>query len=128
MLGTGIALKAINGKLKPKFGKSRYVGLAIFGSFILISIVMIILGIVTLNYEWIIMPSILILSSTYLMCISSIMVRNVYQGRGHWTPALCSRGIPGSAWPMGPETCFQFFTKSFRARLIHKCVGGWVCC
>ena len=77
MLGTGIALKAINGKLKPKFGKSRYVSLAIFGSSILISIVMMVLGIVTLNYEWIIMPSILLLSSTYLMCISSIMVRNV---------------------------------------------------
>lgn len=77
LVGANIALKAINGKLKPKFGKARYVGLTIFGLLMLVSIVMLVVGIVTLNYEWIIMTSILLVSSTYLICISSLMVRNV---------------------------------------------------
>lgn len=78
-LGVYLGIELINGKLKPKFGKAKYVGLAFFGLFVVLGVFLLWLGIVNGDsVEDILMPIALVASNSYLILISPITVKNVF--------------------------------------------------
>ena len=69
---TGIILgiKMVNGKFKPKYGASAIISMTLFILVLIGSIIAFIYGIANTNIEFIIFPSLLIFSISYVLLIS----------------------------------------------------------
>lgn len=70
LTGIELGIKALNGRFKPKYTKGAIVCIIIFLSFIVGFILALVYGMINLNLEFIIMPTIGIWAFGYMLLIS----------------------------------------------------------
>ena len=77
-LGVYLGIKLVNGKLKPKFGKVRYIGLAFFGLLVALGVFLLWIGLTNGDsLDDIYMPILMIAAGMYIILISPVMVKDV---------------------------------------------------